>query len=94
MEPDPSLVNVETMEEMHAEAIDRLKDFSVVMEMSLFERSYQVLLHRLGWVPHESDDNIMLNTRESACTRCESAFQISAGFRKQLFTILATGFAF
>ena len=87
MGPDPSLVNADIMEERYAEAIDRLKHFSVVMEMSLFERSYQVLLDRMGWAPDESMDNVILNARDSACMRCEPAFQNSAELRKQLFTI-------
>ena len=86
MGPDPSLLNADVMEERYAEAIDRLKHFSVVMEMSMYERSYEVLLYRMGWSLDESVDNLKLNTRESACMRCEPAFQSSAELREQLFT--------
>ena len=81
------LLDDEAMSTLYDIAVDRLRYFSAVVEMSLFEKSYAMLVKRLGWMPNPDIDDIKRNTQVAACMRCEPAYQESKPLRNTLATL-------
>jgi len=86
-DPDPILLDDEAMSSQFEVAEHRLRYFSAMVEMSLLEKSYEVLAKRLGWMKNPDIDDIRRNTRGSACMRCEPAYQESKPLREGLATL-------